>query len=429
MPPSQSTNRYALYTLGLLAVMNVLNFIDRQVIFILFEPIKADLKISDAQLGLIGGAAFAVFYAFLGIPFGRMADVWSRRKLISLGLASWSTMTVLSGMARSFPQLLMARIGVGVGEATFGPAALAIISDLFPPARRSRAQAVYAAGVPLGAGMGLIIGGYIAQRYGWRFAFYLLGLPGIALAFLAWRLHEPPRGGAEGSVVEAHPGKDTWQRVREIVFETPALRYHCIGVALIVFAVAGFSSWIPSFLQRYHDFSLREAGGLTGLVFATGGLTGVMLGGWLADRMVRRRIDGRIWPILYGAIVAAPLTVGTLYIDFADQKLLFLICFWTNSVIASMWFSPGTSTVHDLVEPRHRGIAIAVYFFFINILGFALGPLCVGMLSDYLNDLRMAIILCPIVGLLGAVILRIGARHIAADSARAQAYAAGESRA
>ncbi|MFQ5458121.1 MAG: spinster family MFS transporter [Myxococcota bacterium] len=421
MSRSEPSRGYARYTLGLLALINVFNFVDRQAITILFEPIKHDLGLSDAQLGFVAGAAFAVFYAVLGIPFGRLADVWSRRRLIALGVAAWSAMTVLSGLARSFGQLLLARIGVGVGEAAYGPAALAIISDLFPPSRRSTAQAVFASGVPIGAGLGVIIGGFVAQHYGWRSAFFLLGLPGLLLALLAWRLREPPRGSAEGTVVAdvARPGAG--RRVREIVFRTPTLRYHFAGLSCIVFAISGFSAWIPSFLRRYHDFSLGQAGGLAGIVFATAGLVGVMSGGWLADQMARRRADGRMRLILYGAALAAPLTVGTLFLE---KTGAFIACFWMNAVISSMWFSPGTSTVHDLVEPRHRGIAIAIYFFFINILGFALGPLLVGVLSDGVDDLRRAMLICPAMGLLGAIILRFGTRHLEADRNRALALAA-----
>lgn len=420
MASATPSRRYAGYTLGLLAIINVFNFIDRQVITILFEPIKEEMGLSDAHLGFLAGMAFALFYSIMGIPFGRLADVWSRRKLISLGLAAWSAMTVMSGLARNFGQLLAARIGVGVGEAAYGPAALAIISDLFPPSRRSTAQAVFASGVPIGAGLGVIIGGYVAQRFGWRPAFYILGLPGLVLAILAWRLREPARGSAEGRVVQDVTEPGAGRRVMEIIFRTPTLRYHFAGLSCIVFAISGFSVWILSFVQRYHDFSVRQAGGLAGVVFATAGLVGVMSGGWLADWMAQRRVDGRMRLIFYGALMAAPLTVGTLFLEGTGA---FVVCFWFNAVISSMWFSPGTSTVHDLVEPRHRGIAIAIYFFFINILGFALGPFVIGVISDSVGDLRLAMLVCPAMGLLGAVILRIGARHMEADHERAQAHA------
>jgi MFS family permease len=408
----------AFYALGLLAMINVFNFVDRQVITILFEPIKHELHLSDTALGLLGGMGFAIFYALMSIPLGWVADVWSRRKLISLGVAAWSAMTAACGFAQSFGQLFGARIGVGVGEASFGPAALSLISDLFPPHRRSTAQAVFAAGVPIGAGVGLIVGGLVAAQYGWRAAFYLLGAPGLVLALLAWGLREPARGSAEGfGPIEA--GRDT-ARLVEVLFKTRTLRYHYFGVALIVFAIAGFSIWAPSFLLRHHGLTIRQAGAFSGLMFATAGLVGVMLGGTLADWMARRRVDGRMRLVLYGAVAAAPLTVGTLYIESFPA---FAACFWANSAISSMWFSPASSTVHDVVEPRHRGIAMAVYFAFINILGFAMGPLAVGLLSDASHDLRIGMLLCPAAGILGAIILRMGARHLEGDRALALARA------
>jgi len=412
--------RHARTVLGLLAAINVLNFIDRQVIFILFEPVKRDLHLSDTALGLLGGFGFAIFFALMSIPLGRVADRWSRRKLIALGVAAWSAMTAMSGFARSFTQLFVARMGVGIGEASFGPAALALISDLFPPERRASVMAVFASGVPIGAGLGLVIGGFVAARYGWRAAFWVLGAPGLVLALLAWRMPEPPRGHAEG--LAADGGATDPKALGEIFLRTPTLRYHVLGVSCIVFAIAAFGAWAPSFLQRHHGFSVREAGGLSGAVFATAGLVGVLLGGALSDTLARRRADGRMRLILYGALVAAPLTVGTLYLRARGP---FLACFWLNTAVSSMWFSPATATVHDCVEPRHRGIAVAVYLALLNILGFALGPLAVGAASDWTGDLRLGMLLCPVAGLLGAAILRVGARHIEADRARALARAAG----
>jgi len=412
--------RHARYVLGLLAAINVLNFIDRQVIFILFEPVKRDLGLTDTALGLLGGFGFAIFFAMMSLPLGRLADTWSRRRLIGLGVGAWSAMTALSGFAQNFTQLFLARMGVGIGEASFGPAALAMISDLFPPRRRASVMAVFASGVPIGAGLGLLIGGFVAARYGWRFAFWMLGAPGLLLAILAWRLREPRRGHAEG--FDLRVGFPDPGRLREIFLRTPTLRYHVLGVSCIVFAIAGFSAWVPSFLQRHHAVSIREAGALSGAVFATAGLVGVLLGGWLADALAGRRTDGRMRLILYGALAAAPLTVGTLYLSARGP---FLACFWLNTAISSMWFSPATATVHDCVEPRHRGTAVAVYLALINILGFALGPLAVGAASDLSGDLRQAMLLCPLAGLAGAAILRVGARHVDADRARALARAAG----
>jgi MFS family permease len=189
--------RHARRVLLLLAAINVLNFMDRQVIFILFEPVKRDLGLTDTALGLLGGAGFAVFFALVSVPLGRVADVWSRRRLIALGVGAWSAMTAF-GLRAEFHAALPRAHGRRDRRASFGPAALALISDLFPSQRRASVMAVFASGVPIGAGLGLLIGGIVAARYGWRAAFWILGAPGLLLALLAWRLPELPRGHAEG---------------------------------------------------------------------------------------------------------------------------------------------------------------------------------------------------------------------------------------
>ena len=213
MPPpsAPAPERYARYVLGVLVVVYVFNFLDRQILAILAERIRADLGVTDAELGFLYGTAFAVFFAVFGIPFGRVADVWDRRKLIAIGLTVWSLMTVLSGFARSFPELALARIGVGVGEASAAPAAYSLLSDYFAPARRATVLALYSSGIYLGAGLGLVIGGLVVDRWdaafptaapfglrGWQVAFFVVGLPGLLLALWVRTLREPARGGVEG---------------------------------------------------------------------------------------------------------------------------------------------------------------------------------------------------------------------------------------
>lgn len=212
--PAPASERYARYVLAVLVVVYVFNFLDRQILAILAERIRGDLGVSDAELGFLYGTAFAVFYAVFGIPLGRLADVWDRRKLIALGLAVWSVMTALSGFARNFPELALARIGVGIGEASAAPAAFSLLSDYFPPARRATALAVYSSGIYLGAGLGLVIGGQVVDRWdvafptaapfglrGWQVAFFIVGLPGLLLALWVRTLREPVRGGSEGLAV------------------------------------------------------------------------------------------------------------------------------------------------------------------------------------------------------------------------------------
>jgi MFS family permease len=236
--PEEPGGRYARYVLGVLVVVYVFNFLDRQILSILAERIKADLGVTDAQMGYLYGTAFAVFFAIFGIPLGRLADVWDRRRLIAWGLAAWSAMTALSGLARSFPQLALARIGVGVGEASASPAAYSLLSDYFPRARRATALAVYSSGIYLGAGLGLGIGGLIVERWdaawagaappfglrGWQVAFLAVGLPGVLMALWVRTLREPRRGQTEGvaDVPEAHP----WRAFgRELAAVLPPLTF------------------------------------------------------------------------------------------------------------------------------------------------------------------------------------------------------------
>src|SRR5215475_4160021 len=228
----QASSRYARYVLGVLVLVYVFNFLDRQILSILAERIRADLGVSDAELGFLYGTAFAVFYAVFGIPLGRLADVWDRRLLIALGLAVWSLMTALSGLARNFPELALARIGVGIGEASAAPAAFSLLSDWFPPARRATALAIYSSGIYLGAGLGLVIGGFVVDRWdaafptaapfglrGWQAAFLLVGLPGLLLALWVRTLREPARGGAEGmtATTETRPLRAFLQELRAVV--------------------------------------------------------------------------------------------------------------------------------------------------------------------------------------------------------------------
>jgi MFS family permease len=272
-------DRYPRYVLGALVVVYVFNFLDRQILSILAERIKADLGVSDAQMGFLYGTAFAVFYAIFGIPLGRLADVWDRRRLIAWGLAAWSAMTALSGLARSFAQLALARFAVGVGEASASPAAYSLLSDYYPTARRATALAVYSSGIYIGAGLGLGIGGLIVDRWdaawagttpptglrGWQVAFLAVGLPGLLLALWVRSLREPVRGQADGvaASVEAHPWREFWRELAAVLppFTLPNLwlrggRWRALAAnllsALACLAIAaGLTRWLGNPAQWY----------------------------------------------------------------------------------------------------------------------------------------------------------------------------------
>ncbi|MBI3302858.1 MAG: MFS transporter, partial [Deltaproteobacteria bacterium] len=303
MPRTELVSRYPFYVLGVLFCVNVLNLADRQVVYILFPLIKTDLGFSDTQLGALGALPFALFYSSMGIPLGWLADRWHRVRLITLGLAAWSGLTTLSGTARGFWSLFTVRVGVGIGEASCAPAGQTILSDYFPPAKRSTILAMFNCGVPIGHGLGLYLGGYIAQHWGWRWAFYLLGIPGLLLALLVANLQEPARGQMEQE--RPQPAADSHNAVRQlltVVRTTSALRWHFAGMAMIGFAVGGAAIWLPTFLVRVRGMSIETAGAISGLSAIVAGLLGTFLGGVLADHWMARCKDARMLILVVRAV-------------------------------------------------------------------------------------------------------------------------------
>src|SRR4051812_43659714 len=246
--------RYPQYVLGLLFVVYVFNFVDRQILSILIEPIKADLGVSDTAMGFLTGSAFALFYAFAGIPIARLADTRARRTIIALGLAAWSAMTAMSGLVRSFAELALARVGVGVGEAALVPPAHSLLADYFPAKRRATALAVFSMGIHVGVAFGFLLGGWMSQAFGWRRAFFAVGGPGLILAVLVRvTVREPPRGHAEGLDV-AHGAIP----IREVVahlWRRRSFRHLAIAAALHSFGGYAFAAWGPPFFFRIHHLT------------------------------------------------------------------------------------------------------------------------------------------------------------------------------
>ena len=253
-PPPEVGGPYAYYVLGVLFVVYIFNFIDRQILAILLQPIKDDLKISDTALGFLTGFAFALFYTFAGLPLARVADRWVRRSLIGISLATWSIMTAVSGLARGFIDLALARIGVGIGEAGATPPAHSLIADYFPPAKRATAFAVYASGIYVGVGIGFFVGGWVNDNYGWRTAFYVVGLPGILMALLVrLTVREPPRGMSEARVSAER--QYTIGEVWRFFAAVPAGRNISLAGAFHAFVGYGLGAWIPAFFVRLHGMT------------------------------------------------------------------------------------------------------------------------------------------------------------------------------
>ncbi len=495
---------YAKYVLFVLVLVYILNFVDRQILSILNEAIRADLGLTDAQLGFLYGTAFAVFYAVFGLPLGRLADVWDRRKLISIGLAFWSAMTVLSGFSQKFGHLMAARIGVGIGEASASPAAYSMLGDWFPSSRRATVLAIYSSGIYIGAGLSLGIGGLIVDQWdaawqgttapfglmGWQVAFFAVGAPGILLAFWVWSLREPIRGMADGLYTppEPHPFRVFFKELRAVlppltllhlwiekagpkgfainlsaaavlagaawilialtgapaqwialafglycsfswcqslaardkptfvlILRTRSIRYSALAFGFLAFTGYGVGYWVPPFFIREHGISTAQAGAILGGTAAAAGFMGVILGGWLADFMRRKSVNGRLWVGVFVAI--APLPFG--YVMFTTEHvILAYVLNFPLTMLTAMWIGPGASTLQDLVLPRMRGTCGALFLLTVTFVGLALGPFMVGQISTMLGgNLSMALLIGMCANFIALALLAVSLMHLPRDEA------------
>ena len=377
-----SGTRSVRVTLWILLVVYIFNFIDRQIVNILAEPIARDLNLSDTQIGLMTGLAFALFYTVLGIPIARLADrqTTSRPKLIAVALGVWSAMTALCGLAQNFWQLLLARIGVGVGEAGCTPPAHSLISDMVPPEKRSSALAFYSLGIPVGT----LLGGTLADLVGWREAFLIVGLPGVALALVVWFVLRDPRHADAAAVLRGQnqpAALPLRQAVGEVMRSRAYLLLLCAGSAA-AFLAYGKTTWTTIFFQRTHDLSPGQVGLWFGLIGGVGGMLGTWLGGYLADRFGAKNRRHVLSAPAIGMALAVPLAIAAYQ---APSWPLALILLFVPTVFNSLYYGPTYSAAQGLVPLRARAIAAAMLLFFQNLIGLGLGPLFFGMLSDWLQ--------------------------------------------
>ena len=408
----------------MLVVVYIFNFLDRQIVTILAEPIKVDLGLSDTQIGLMTGLAFAIFYTVLGIPIARLADRANRVSIISAALVIWSAMTALCGMAQNFAQMLAARIGVGVGEAGCSPPAHSLIADYFPPEKRASALSVYALGIPIGSILGLLAGGWIAEWYGWRMAFYLVGLPGIALAIIfKMTVKEPLRGmsepGGAGKALEQPPLGET---LRTLLGKR-TLMHLAMGGALTSFVGYGLGQWMPAFFMRIHDMGIAETATYFGLVLGVASAIGTLLGGTIADRL--RGWDQRVyaWLPAAGVLIAFPFYVVAMTMNNPYWAIAILV---VPSLLNSLWLGPTFGTIQNLAPMRMRALASAVLLFVLNIIGLGLGPFLVGVFSDLLipvageDSLRWAILLATVAYFWAGAHFLLAGRNLREELANAE---------
>lgn len=408
---------YAIYVLVVLLFVSTLNFIDRIVIGVLAAPIKADLGLSDTQLGLLGGPAFGLFYTMLGIPIGWLADRRNRVWIMTLALAFWSAFTTLCGTAHGFGQLFLARIGVGVGEAGGSAPGYSLISDYFPPSQRARALAVFSFSVSIGSGLGLVLGGIIATMLDWRVTFFILGVVGLLAApILRATVREPVRGAFEGQG-QAAPAHSAREVLRTLA-RKPSFWALSFGGGISGIAGYGLIFWMPSFIMRSFSLTLVETSLFLGVLVIVGGISGMWAGGHLVDRL------GRHGKAAYGLVPAIafvlllPFQVGALLASSATVAFLLLLI---PEALRVVWLGPGISAVQHLVPPGMRAMASAIFLFVNNLVGLGLGSLLIGAVSDALavhygvESLRYAILSVMSFYAVAAVLFFLASRHFERD--------------
>ncbi len=404
-------------TLVLLLVVYTFNFIDRQIVGILAIPIKADLGLSDSELGLMGGLAFALFYTGLGIPIAMLADRYSRTWIMTIALTLWSAMTAVCGLANSFWQLFLARLGVGVGEAGGVAPAYSLIADYFPPHQRARALAFYSFGIPIGGALGIVFGGVIAHMIDWRTAFFIVGLAGIALApVFRLLVKEPPRGAFDKKpAVTTAPGLG--EIIRTLVGKPS---FWLIGLAASCSSMMGYGLffWLPSFFVRSFGLSLLDASLIFGSIMLVGGMAGIWGGGWLADRLgpdkPRRYLTIPAWAWL----VILPLQVLAIL---TPSLTLCVLVSLLPTALGLVWLGPVVTTIQHMVRPDMRATASAVFLFINNLLGIGVGTWALGALSDSLtahfaeHALRYSIVAGTGFYLLASALMFIASRRVERD--------------
>ena len=352
--------------LTILMLLNFVNYVDRQVIFALFPAIRHDFALSYEQLGYLA-TAFTIVLSLSTFPLAMLADRFSRRSVISAGVLFWSAATFLSGLAGSFRSLLAARALVGVGEAAYTPAGAAILSATFPKSIRARIQGSCDIGMFAGGATGIALGGMMAQSFGWRTAFFFVGIPGLLLGLSAMRLPEPPRNQSEERM-----------HLRELL-RVPA--YLAVLVAGWFSSFAGYTyiAWGPDLIQEQKGFTAREAGLALGLTVVLGGALGIAVGAYLSDRIARLRPWGRALIIPVGFVLAAPAIFLSLH---TSAKIPFLFFFGLGAFFMSWYHGPLTATIHDLVPSSGHATALGLYYLFVNLFAMAFAPLIIGRAAD-----------------------------------------------
>lgn len=409
-----SENWYSWYALALLVVVYVMNFLDRTIIYILFVPIKAEFNFTDTQLALLGTTSFVIFYTILGIPFGRMADRGSRTKIIAFGLAVWSLFSGLTGFANDFWTMFFCRVMVGVGEATLGPAAISLLADYFSPGKRATVTSIYSMGIAVGAGLAAIAGGYLSQM-GWRQAFWIVGFPGVILAVMVFLLREPERRTAVAN--EGNYSSSDWKNL----LTNRRFLIVCLGYALYGLATNSISIWGAIYLSRLYQFPVPQIGYWLGLMTLFAGIPATLFGGVIANYFHEKLPGGRM---AYGAILAFSSAALWVLILFSDNLVLLVAAGTMLLFFGLAWVGAAAADVTEISGANLRGLAIAVFYFGVNMMAYLIGSNIIGLLNDaagiVMNPatktfenagmMRYTLLVCPAASLLGGILLFYGSR-------------------
>jgi MFS family permease len=387
------------YVLTILVIAYTFNFIDRQILGILVEPIRLELGVSDTAMGLLTGLGFALFYTLMGIPIARYADRANRRNLIAAAVGIWSVFTAAQGLAQNYWQLLAYRIGVGVGEAGCSPPAHSMLADYYPANERATALGIYSLGIPIGILFGFFVGGWMNEWFGWRVAFFVVGIPGIVLALvIRFTVREPDRGMSETRVT-APGSQPSIGAVFRYLLARRSFVHMALGGGITAFVGYGLISWSAAFLARSHGMSSGEIGTWLGLIFGIPGGIGIVLGGRLADYFGARDARWYLWIVALALLISVPAGVFVFLLDDIRAVLLLMVL---PVMLGNFYQATTFAQTQTLVGLRMRSVASAILLFVINIVGLALGPSVVGLISDLLaadygaHSLRWALMICSL---------------------------------
>ena len=408
---------YRAYVMFILVVVYTFNFIDRQIVGILAVPIKADLGLTDTQLGLMGGLAFALFYTGLGIPVAILADRWKRTWIMTAALTIWSGMTAACGLATNFWQLFMARLGVGVGEAGGVAPAYSLISDYFPSHQRARALSVYSFGIPIGSALGILFGGYIASKIDWRFAFFAVGIAGILVApIFKLTVAEPPRG--QYDVKGPDAPAPTLVEIVQLLMQKPSFWLISLGASASSMMGYGLFFWLPSFLVRSFGLELLEASVFYAGILLIGGIAGTWAGGYMADRFGAGKRGNYVIIPAVAFLLTIPLYVMAILSPNLTTTFFALLI---PTGLGLAWLGPVLSAIQHVVPSTMRATASAIFLFINNLIGIGAGTVALGIISDNLearfgdDSLRYAILAGTGFYLIAATLFLASAKRLAND--------------